>query len=518
MNRNKGEKNMNISHINYKQWLNSLPAAKNTAKINAGTLNSGITANSASTKGGVSDVKKVLYSGEIVNSDMQNFSGEPLTEYEFVPSSQRDYTVEDAINYQYNKEFTISLDDMMSGKSENIKLRDHEASIPQEFIDNLKQNGISENKYDEYWSSFYINGLNDENINNSIDYLASGYAVAKQNIEVNFTGEEKTNALESLENDFNKSAGKIADETAAEIGVFFDKNGAGDETQKIHDSVMKAYNDKADEYSKYISSNNDYAKLAGTENEWLKNDNSYMACKLRKTASTDKANDTEKTGEREYYSLDELEKTKDIVSEVKSDSEEISCYDDEEKIGFNLAQISLKGEVYSNYNGVSDSLKDSVTKSIGNIVNTMTDKLNGQLEKAREQMAEPEKMADLNKNDIFSVYNKTMNTYKNTGNIIKALQEGAAFGKSQHMSKTKEMQYSPLNRYENDGSIYWQNFYQNTLKYKKSTFGIVLQNDNGYIDKESGIDALTENWNSFVSKFTDSSSLKLSTGSFSVRA
>ncbi|MCI1960257.1 MAG: hypothetical protein LKJ25_11635 [Clostridia bacterium] len=518
---------MNVSNISkYEQWIKRLPIAKNNVIKDAGALNNNcINSTSESTIDSDSndinstsesscdsnDIDKVLYSGEVVKSDMKNFSGSPITEYEFVPSSERDYTVDDAVNYQYNKEFTISLDDLMNGNYDNIKLRDSSA-VPQDFIDSLKQNGIDEKSYDSYWSSFYLNGLSDsENLNGKIDYLASGYTAAMQNIEDNFTGDEKSNALDSLKSTFNESTEKIANETAEEIGGFL-SNGDTAAIQKIHDSVVKAYNDKVNEYSKYINANKDYAQLDKTENVWLKNDNSYMACQLRKTASTDKTANNESG----YYSLDELEATKNVIEEVKSDSKKISCYDDEEKIGFNLSQISLKGEAYSKLSGVSDSLKDSVTKSINDYVNSLPDKLNEQLKKAREGMAEPEKMADLSKKDIFSVYEKVMNTYKVTGNAVKALQEGAAFGKSQHMRKTKES-YSNLNRYGKNGSIYWQNFYQNTVKYN-SSFGIVLTNDNGYIDKESGIDTLTKNWNNFVSKFTDDSSWKLGTDNISAYA
>jgi len=103
--------------------------------------------------------------------------------------------------------------------------------------------------------------------------------------------------------------------------------------------------------------------------------------------------------------------------------------------------------------------------------------------------------------------------------MIKALEEGAAFGKSQHISKTKDSQYSNLNRYGDTGSKYWNNFFQNTLKYKTQIISLELpDSNNGYIDKESGIETLSKEWNSFVSRFTDDNSVKLSTNSFSVYA
>jgi hypothetical protein len=241
-----------------------------------------------------------------------------------------------------------------------------------------------------------------------------------------------------------------------------------------------------------------------------------MACQLRKAVNADKTAQGHKS---EYYSLEELQKVKDTLAEIKFDSNNISCFDDEEKIGYQLGELALKGEVLGKFGGVSEGLKNAVSKSIRNIVNNMTDKLNAQLKKARKGVAEPERLADLNQKDIFAVYNKVMNTYKTTGDLVKALIEGAAFGKNQHMNKTNNPQYSNLNRYGKTGSNYWNNFFQNTLKFKAQTNIIDLSySNNGYIDKESGIETLSKEWNRFVSKLTDDSSVKISANSFSVYA
>ncbi|WP_304508337.1 hypothetical protein [Anaerotignum sp.] len=502
----------------YTQWLNSLPVAKNEANQNAGTLNHEDTANvptSPQTTTSV-DMDKILYSGEVVQSKMKNYSGTPITECEIVPSSQRDYTIGDALNYQYNKQFSFKLDDLINGTTENFKLRAPDSPVPQDFIDNLKQNGILENNYDTSRTTFYLQGLDEDtaNLDHSVDYLASGYVVSKQHIEDTFTGEEKQKALNQIETNFNSAIEQIADKTAKELGGFFEENGVNGETEKIKNSIIKAYHDQIDKYSDYIETDKNYANLNGTENEWLKKDDSYMACQLRKAIKTDETSRV-KESETGYYSLNELQKTKDVISEIKTSTNDISCYDDEEKIGYNLAELSLKGEVFSEFSGVSESLKNAVRKSIKHIVNNMTDELNEQLKTERAGVAEPEKLADLNKRDIFSVYNKVMDTYKTTNDMLKALIEGAAFGKNQHMSKTNS-QYSNLYRYGNTGSKYWNNFFQNTLQYKTQIISLnQSDSNNGYIDKESGIEALSKEWNSFVSKFTDDKSMMLSTNSFS---
>ncbi|WP_027400546.1 hypothetical protein [Anaerovorax odorimutans] len=512
---------MNISNLSnkYLQWIKSMPTAKNYAKQNAGVLNHINSANTISKRSSAPvEIDKILYSGEVVKSDMKNYTGTPITECEIVPSSQREYTIGDALNYQYNKQFTINLEDIMSGNCENIKLRDPNSSVPQDFIERLQQQGIQEESYDSSRTEFYIMGLNEDtaSIGHSIDYLASGYAVSKKHIEDNYVGEEKDKLLNKLESEYNMSVEIVAEKTAKEIGEFFSENGVSGETQKIHDSIVKAYNESIDKYSEYIKDGKDYANLNGTQNQWLKSDDSYMACQLRKAAKEDEVLKTSENVDK-YYSLEEIEKTKAMVSEIGSydnnGQRAISCYDSEEEIGFKLAELSLKGEVFNKYSDVSDSLKDAVTKSIQNFVTNITDKLNEELKAERKNVAEPETMADLNKNEIFKVYNKVISTYKTIGDMVKALKEGAVFGKNQHMDKTDNLQYSNLNRYGNSGSIFWNNFFQNTLKYSENALVPDFSN-NGYIDKESGIETLSKNWNNFVSKFTNDNSVKLNISSF----
>ena len=498
---------MNVSHLSGGNgWLARLPVAKNSAFL----------AKSVQSKtaqgGSPADVKLVLHSGEVAQADMRNLSGVPITAYELVPSSQREYTIADALNYQYNKQFTINLKDVLEGKAENIRLRPPGSAVPEEFLHRLQQEGISVKEYDSFWATFYTNGLRTDaaSLDHSIDYLASGYTVARQSIESALTGEEKAKALVHLASVFDQTVQKLAQQTAAEIGGFLEQNGVAGETQRIYDSILKAYEQRVEEYAAFSAANSDYAQLEG-ENAWLMADYSYMACQLRKTA----AHKPTQAVEGEYYSLAELQATRELVREIKADSAKISPFGDEEQIGFQLGVIALKGEVYQRFSGASDRLKAAVSKAVESYVNTMTDKLNQQLGQAKKGVAEPWRMADLSVDEVLVVYHKMMTIYRTTGDLLKALQEGAAFASSRHNQKLKDPQYTALNRYGHSGSAFWQNFYSNTLQYK-DTLGLLPTGHDGYIDRESGIMALASSWNSFAAKFTDR--LHLTSGSFSVYA
>lgn len=176
----------------------------------------------------------------------------------------------------------------MSGNYENIKFRDPSQKVPEEFIEGLQQNGIQEEGYDWFRAGFYIKGLSDSgDIKHAIEYLASGYAVARQHIEDYFTGEEK-------------------------------------------------------------------------------------AGQLRKSMASGMKSNTGASGQ--YYTLDELGKTKGMVDEIKkympgsSDGRHIGVGLSEEDIGVRLTELALKGKLFDQCSDVSQKLKNAVTGSIDNII------------------------------------------------------------------------------------------------------------------------------------------------------
>ncbi len=96
--------------------------------------------------------------------------------------------------------------------------------------------------------------------------------------------------------------------------------------------------------------------------------------------------------------------------------------------------------------------------------------------------------------------------------MIKALKEGAEYGKTQHMKNAQKSSY--LWRYGESSSRFWNNFFQNTLKFKSTSYTVMSRDNGCYIDKESGAESLTKNWNSFVSKWTNDNRVKLNAGFF----
>lgn len=502
---------MNLPTVSdrYAQWRSSLPLAKNTVGKPAAGM-----ANLPNLVNVPVKVKERLYSGEIVETSTQSFDPNVMM-CEAVPSSKRDYTAADAEEYQYLRQFTIKLDDLIAGNYDAVRLPVLGQPVSQEFIDGLRQNGIPDQGYDTARAGFYLMGLSDTaGFSHSVDYLASGYAVMKRRIEGGVSGGRQAELLEQLDAKFNSAVEKVASRAAEELGGFFEANGVAGETDKIHDSVVRAYQDSVNKYDGYICQNQNYAKLDGTQDQWLEQDDSYMACQLRKAAGAGDAVPS-KAGEEGYYSPEDLDKTMTMANEAETyisgndAGKTVSCWNDEEQVGYKLAEITLEGDVFCQYSGVADGLKDAVSKAIENFVNSAAEKLNKRLEKERAQVAEPDKLADFDSSAIFAVYNKVMQAYQTTKNLMKALTDGAAFAEEQHKSRIRDPKISNLVRYGETGSNFWNNFFRNTVKYKGT---------DSYVNRECGIETLAKNWNGFVMQVTDGEDVMLSLNGLSVYA
>lgn len=426
--------------------------------------------------------------------------------------SQRDYTIDDALDYQFRKYGSISADDIMSGTVDQDIMRETISitetinkgdSLPEEFANKLKEIARENNEYDYGRESFYLSRIDyDGDLDKNVDYLSSGFATMKKRINEHLVGEEKDKLLEQLELNFQKEIEKIADKTSKEMGGFFEENGVVGETEKIYESILKAYEDGVNKYSTFVENNDDYILLSGKENEWLKKDDSYLASELRKIEKDeDNTSNVESDG---YYSLEELKQTNIMITEIQKYSlgskneREITINSTEEEIGFKFAEIAIKGDLFHKNTNVSESLKEAMNLAIDTFMDNTVEILNEKLEDRRARVAEPEKSPDYNREIIDGIYNKVMGIYRQSDDAAKALSEGGAYAKQQHLNRTKD---SILIR---DQSSFWKNF--NGIKPSES----------GYANQETEIETSLKSWNDFASTLTDKDELLIKHSSFSV--
>ena len=213
------------------------------------------------------------------------------------PSEQASYTEEDALINQYMKQFRVDAyiygDGSENVSSEPLKLilKDE---IPKEdlekFRSELAEKGLGE---DIDWrgveSDFLQIGVNFGNIERfeqKADYLASRYAVLKDRIQTQFTGDKQDAELQKLEQIYTQAKEEMANTYAESIGGFFEDLGQSGAAEDMRNSVSALVDQKANAYTDYIENNRDYVSITDPDKQWLKQDDAYMAAQLRQSASS----------------------------------------------------------------------------------------------------------------------------------------------------------------------------------------------------------------------------------------
>ena len=416
-----------------------------------------------------------------------------LTFHGAIGGADHDYSKEDAITNAWNKENSFNINDVLNGG----KITLGNTTPPADFVEKLEKEGVSSD-VDWFSTDKDFKSMSADELKQSVDYMASKYAVLNEQINQNFTGEELENQLNKLNEMAATYKEKIATEFSDEVGDFLEENGATGEKEKIYQSVVSEFDKKVNEYSSYIENNKDYAAVNGTKDEWLKNDSSFMASELRNVMEST-ATKTKSTNDT--YSLEELEAVQDVVTEIKSygfgakSKNSVGTADSEESIGLKLSELALKTKVFTENSNISDSLKDALTKSTDSFINKTIDDIDTELKKKSvEAMISADKKgyAPLNKDDIYSVINHVMSSHEKTGSASKALKDGAVFAMDAFNKKM-----------DNSGDVYrykgnqFANFYD--VQDKQMSGGSLTSST--YRKETSDLESMINSFNSFVNKF-----------------
>ena len=213
------------------------------------------------------------------------------------PSEQASYTEEDAILNQYMKQSRIDGyfdgDTFVRTSSEPVKLilkNDISKADLEKFRGELAEKGL---EADIDWQGvkedFVQIGVGFDNIERfeqKADYLASRYAVLKDRIQTQFTGEHQEAELQKLEQIYTQAKEEMANTYAESIGGFFEDLGQSGAAEDMRNSVSALVDQKANAYTDYIENNRDYVSITDPDKQWLKQDDAYMAAQLRQSASS----------------------------------------------------------------------------------------------------------------------------------------------------------------------------------------------------------------------------------------
>lgn len=327
---------------------------------------------------------------------------------ELRPASEKEqYTEEDALLKQYMKQYRLDFvmdgDNWTLDTSKPVKLM-LEGQVSQESLDafrnQLETNGLGDEidwrGVQEDFIHMDIRFDNAESFETKADYLASRYAVLKDRIQSQYMGEKLEQEMQTLDTLYTKAKEEMANSYAENIGGFYEGLGQSNVADDMRESVLAAIDQKADQYTSYLAENDIYADLTDPSQQWLKQDDGYMAAKLRENVAaslTDEtATQTIKTSQVPY-STDDLAfaavHAKELSKQIKQpewDTSEITASDTD--LGEYLATQyqSLTNDMKDA--GISEQMSGLLKDSFQPFIDKFLDALDKKIDHNRERIAE----------------------------------------------------------------------------------------------------------------------------------
>ena len=342
------------------------------------------------------------------------------------PSEQASYTEEDALINQYMKQFRVDAyiygDGSENVSSEPLKLilKDE---IPKEdlekFRSELAEKGLGE---DIDWrgveSDFLQIGVNFGNIERfeqKADYLASRYAVLKDRIQTQFTGDKQDAELQKLEQIYTQAKEEMANTYAESIGGFFEDLGQSGAAEDMRNSVLALVDQKANAYTDYIEKNADYVSITDPDKQWLKHDDAYMAAQLRQSAGTSSA-ETQKQSVNEQAPYDGNDLSfagvyaKTLFQQLQRPTWNVN--ESDVALGQHLAEQYSALKTSAGSAGISEKLSNMLNSSFDPFMDRLMDSLDALIDSNRKWVAEKPWMSGTIRTDYIdreSVYHSFQN-------------------------------------------------------------------------------------------------------------
>ena len=345
---------------------------------------------------------------------------------EILPPSEKSYTEQDALMNQYMKQYRIEghMEDgnfVVDGDVHLILADEISEEELETFRQKLVQNGLGN---DIDWKGvsgdFVQIGVgfgNIEKLESKVDYLASRYAVLKDRIEKQYTGDEKDEQMNMLNDIYTRAKNEMANAYANSIGGFYEDLGQEGIAEDMKNSLLSAIDERASEYETYLANAGEYAHIENEEDQWLLQDDGFMAAQLRESMSSAKQN-IEKASGNNTYSLDDLKSAGIYAKELNKQLDTVGSkwYDsqDDSELGKNLAAQYKKIKNAFISSGSSDKINKLVQDTFEPFIDKFIDKINQRIDKQKEVVAQDRWMIGfvrtdyIDKNTVYKAFHNAI--------------------------------------------------------------------------------------------------------------
>lgn len=394
-------------------------------------------------------------------------------------------TKDSALLYKYRMANPVKIFE----KGQNHKPIDNVSDVPGDFLAQLNEEGYS-------WDEFRFQSAFDIEWGDDLDYilsrLASSYVTVYDQLNSHFSGAELEDHMARLDAAVSKVMSQRADVFAENVGGFLEENGFAGEKDKIYDTIASEYQNKVRQYREFLRNNSDYAKLKGTEYEWLADDAAYMAQELRKACDTTNASDTLQG----QYSLEEISLANRLVQDMTFDGL-FDSLGNEESFGLDAGILLLKTQLFAENSRVSEQFADKMTRAVNTSIDHVLDKINDRkLKLYDDPYYDKERAPVYDKSEIYDISRMMLKLYKEKGSYSEAIL--ACIDYARDKSKGKEDINGKVDRYREN--YYWKRFYDNSDCFRQFYYS-------EGVDRRTAYQKLVDSWNSFaydISKLNDS--------------
>lgn len=317
------------------------------------------------------------------------------------PSEQASYTEHDALMNQYLKQTRIEghfeKDTFVRNSDEPVKLilpsQVSDADL-ESYRQQLNKNGLGKDidwrgVKDDFWN-IGVGLDNVQRLETKADYLASRYSVLKDRIKNQYTSDKQITEMDKLEHLYAHAKDEIANTYANNIGGFYENLGQSGAASDMKASVLAMVDEKTASYEKHLAQAGDYAKLNGSENQWLEQDDAYMAARLRENTSASEAK-IQATDAQIKYNANDLTFAGVYAKTLSSQLENSNIVWDTARADNDLGKFLAKQNITVQASANNAAVSNEMAKLIGNVfqpfINKFLDSLDRSIDKNQEMVS-----------------------------------------------------------------------------------------------------------------------------------